>query len=274
MTKVKTLGDKLTKVETTLLKAFGESDLYDGLDSSIWRFDIVEKLSPILSDQNIGKGILSLEKKGIFLLENSGTEVYITLTDEAQEDSTIVEIVDKKRSKAQEEEYVRLLEEEAPEPIEEEEEEEIKKPKSKKTVKKEKVIKSAVNPSEVSITLVKEKPSKGQVIRSTNSQEGFTTVESTWVDRVERRDFEKLYLEKLGTKYSCEISVVRNKETNKDTFIVIGDEKSRENLVAIFTQELPILRKQAHEAYLASDRSLSEFKFTTAFNKTILDSTL
>jgi hypothetical protein len=246
---------KLTNNEVEFLKAFGTSDLYDGLDSSIWKFDIVERLSPTLSDQNIGKAILSLEKKGIILLESSGTEIYITLTDEAQENTIITEIVDKKRSKAQEEEYIRILEEEAPEPTEE------VKPVVKKTVKKKASTKEDKETTKVETA-----------IRNTDSQEGFSTVESTWIDRTERRDFEKLYLETLGTKYDCEISVARNKETNKDSYIVIGDEKNREKLITEFSFVLPNIRKQAHEEYLKSNRSLSEFKFTTSYNNTFLES--
>ena len=99
-----------------------------------------------------------------------------------------------------------------------------------------------------------------------------TTIESTWVDRVETRGFEKQYLTVLGTIHSCEVLVVRNKETNKDSYIIVGEEDKRKELVLEYETNLPVVREEAHKHYLESDRSLSEFRFTTAYNNSFLNS--
>ena len=228
-----TLGQNLTEKEIIFLEEFGKSDFYDGLDSSPWDYSINDNL-PYTGKVRSGV-ISSLEQKGIILVEKKGkgdTAGFYTLTDKALEDTIITNLVEGI--------VTPVLETELEEPV--------VKPSSKKPSSK--------------------KPSSKKPVVTKDS----TTIESTWVDRVETRGFEKQYLTVLGTIHSCEVSVVRNKETNKDSYIIIGEEDKRKELVLEYETNLPVIREEAHKHYLESDRSLSEFRFTTAYNNSFLNS--
>ena len=233
-----TLGQNLTEKEIIFLEEFGKSDFYDGLDSSPWDYSINDNL-PYTGKVRSGV-ISSLEQKGIILVEKKekgDIAGFYTLTDEALEDIIITNLVEGI--------VTPVLETELEEPV--------VKPSSKKTSSKKPVV--TKDPT---------------TIESTTKDP--TTIESTWVDRVETRGFEKQYLTVLGTIHSCEVSVVRNKETNKDSYIIVGEEDKRKELVLEYETNLPVVREEAHKHYLESDRSLSEFRFTTAYNNSFLNS--
>lgn len=228
-----TLGQNLTEKEIIFLEEFGKSDFYDGLDSSPWDYSINDNL-PYTGKVRSGV-ISSLEQKGIILVvkkDKGDPAGFYTLTDEALEDTIITNLVEGI--------VTPVLETELEEPV--------VKTSSKKT------------------------SSKKPVVTKDPTTKDSTTIESTWIDRVETRGFEKQYLTVLGTIHSCEVSVVRNKETNKDSYIIIGEEDKRKELVLEYETNLPIVREKAHKHYLESDRSLSEFRFTTAYNNSFLNS--
>lgn len=234
-----TLGQNLTEKEIIFLEEFGKSDFYDGLDSSPWDYSINDNL-PYTGKVRSGV-ISSLEQKGIILVEKKDkgdTAGFYTLTDEALEDTIITNLVEGIVTPVLETELVKPS---------------SKNPSSKKTSSKK-------------------TSSKKPVVTKDPTTKDPTTIESTWVDRVETRGFEKQYLTVLGTIHSCEVSVVRNKETNKDSYIIIGEEDKRKELVLEYETNLPIVREKAHKHYLESDRSLSEFRFTTAYNNSFLNS--
>lgn len=104
--------------------------------------------------------------------------------------------------------------------------------------------------------------------------EHVSVIESTWkkYEMVEQRSFEKRYLQILGEIHSCEVSRVRNKETDHDSYIIVGKPEGRENLIKEYEENLPIVRVESHKHYLSSDRTLSEFRFTTAYQTSFLNS--
>lgn len=237
MKNVATLGQNLTEKEIIFLTEFGRSDFYDGLDSSPWDYSVNDNL-PYTGKVRSGV-VSSLEQKGIILVQRKSKgdiAGYYTLTDEALEDTIICNLVDGQKNPIEE-------------PV-------VTKPSSKKTV-----------PTKRETNLVTE-----PVVEPTiDLEEHCRIIESTWIDRVETRGFEKQYLTILGTKHSCEVSSVRNKETNHDTYIIIGSSQDREKLISEYELNLPQVREASHKAYLESDRSLSEFKFTTAYQTGFLE---
>lgn len=215
-----TLGQNLTEKEIIFLQQFGQSDFYDGIDSSPWDYSVNDDL-PYRGKTRSGV-ISSLEQKGILLVEKKGKgEIagYYTLSEEAQQDTTIINIVEGSKEET-------------------------------------------------------EKPEDKSSDSDNEGDEGFSTIESTWkeYEMVEQRGFEKRYLQVLGEIHSCEVSRVRNKETDHDSYTIVGKPEDRETLIKEYEENLPVVRTESHKQYLASDRTISEFRFTTAYQTSFLNS--
>jgi len=105
-------------------------------------------------------------------------------------------------------------------------------------------------------------------IEVTSKDINITRIKSSWngkISGVEVRSFEGQLLMTLGKTYSCKIVIDRNKATDTDYYDVIGLPEDREMLVTIYESILPQIRNLSVKRWKESDKSLSQFKFTTSY---------
>lgn len=113
-----------------------------------------------------------------------------------------------------------------------------------------------------------------QDLAVTSKDVNTTVVESTWLGRtimVETRSFENRLLNLLGNVYSCKVVVTRDKARNTDSYSIVGLPDDRKILISIYESILPQIRTLARKRFKESDRTLSEFKFTTSYQSGFLE---
>ncbi len=109
-----------------------------------------------------------------------------------------------------------------------------------------------------------------QDIEVTSKDVNTTKIESTWVDRVETRPFESRLLILLCKHFNCKKVSERNRATNKDSYNIIGLPEDRQAVVTTYNSILPQIRVLANKRFKESDRTLSEFRFTTSYQSGFL----
>lgn len=105
-------------------------------------------------------------------------------------------------------------------------------------------------------------------IEITSKDINVTVVPSTWTGRtimVETRAFENRLLTLFGKMYSCMIIIKRSPITKTDSYEVVGLPEDRKIVVDLYNSILPQVRTLSRKRYKESDKSLSEFKFTTSY---------
>lgn len=90
-------------------------------------------------------------------------------------------------------------------------------------------------------------------------------IKSSWKDGMEARSFEGQLLRMLSNIYSCQIINHRSKYTNTDVYKVVGLPEDRNTVETIYESVLPQIRNLTKKRYKESDKSLSQFKFTTSY---------
>jgi len=98
-------------------------------------------------------------------------------------------------------------------------------------------------------------------------------IQSTWKDGMEARSFEINLLGVLAKTFICKIIRFRDekyiKETGKftttDSYKVVGLEEDRKVLVDTYESLLVQIRNLVKTRYKESDKSISQFKFTTSY---------
>lgn len=96
-----------------------------------------------------------------------------------------------------------------------------------------------------------------------------TILNGTWKDGMEAKSFEGSVLDILKEKFNCRIIKVKNPTAN--IFDVTGTPEDIELLTITFTELVSKIRVATKAAYKESDKSLSQFKFTTNYHKVLLE---
>lgn len=95
-------------------------------------------------------------------------------------------------------------------------------------------------------------------------------IKSSWKDGMEARSFEGQLLRMLGNIYSCKIINHRSQYTNTDVYKVVGLPEDRNTVETIYESVLPQIRNLTKKRYKESDKALSQFKFTTSYQRGFL----
>lgn len=90
----------------------------------------------------------------------------------------------------------------------------------------------------------------------------------TWKDGIEAKSFEGAVLNILKEKFNCK--VVQVKCSTSNDFEVTGTREDIDILSAAFNELVRGIRVSTKEAYKASDKTLSQFKFTTNYHIELL----
>lgn len=90
----------------------------------------------------------------------------------------------------------------------------------------------------------------------------------TWKDGIEAKSFEGAVLNILKEKFNCK--VVQVKSSTSNDFEVTGTREDIDILSAAFNELVRGIRVSTKEAYKASDKTLSQFKFTTNYHIELL----
>jgi len=99
-------------------------------------------------------------------------------------------------------------------------------------------------------------------------QEITVIVNGTWKDGIEAKSFEGNVLNILKEKFNCKVVQVKNSTIND--FEVTGTREDIDLLSAAFNELVRGIRVATKEAYKASDKTLSQFKFTTNYHIELL----
>lgn len=111
-----------------------------------------------------------------------------------------------------------------------------------------------------------------QVISIVTRQEEVVEVtvilNGTWKDGLEAKSFEGAVLNILKERFNCK--VVQVKCSTSNDFEVTGTREDIDILSAAFNELVRGIRVSTKEAYKASDKTLSQFKFTTNYHIELL----
>lgn len=134
------------------------------------------------------------------------------------------------------------------------------------------VIKLVTRESEDEVAPTEEKVEEAVVIvlLATPSVDFPETVilNGTWKDGIEAKSFEGAVLNILKDRFSCIVTQVKDATSND--FEVTGTRDNIDLLSATFNELVRGIRVATKEAYKASDKSLSQFKFTTTYHIELL----
>lgn len=111
-------------------------------------------------------------------------------------------------------------------------------------------------------------------IEVTSNDVNITVVESTWDKKVlalEIKSFENSLLVTIARQYSCKIlitkGIIKTEEypLGRNKYDIIGLPEDREMVKTIYESILPQIRNLYKSRYKESDKSVSQFKFTSSY---------
>lgn len=111
-------------------------------------------------------------------------------------------------------------------------------------------------------------------IEVTSNDVNITSIKSTWDKKVlalEIKSFENSLLTVIGNIYSCKIIITRGYlkteefPQGRNTYDIVGLPEDREMVKTIFESILPQIRNLYKTRYKESDKSISQFKFTSSY---------
>lgn len=111
-------------------------------------------------------------------------------------------------------------------------------------------------------------------VKSEKGEINFTIIESTWKDGMEAKSFEIRLLNIISRTNSCK-AIIYNRHLKvapwkEEYYKVCGETVDREVVVMTFQSILAQIRAITKRRYKESDKSLSQFRFTTSYQSGFL----
>lgn len=111
-------------------------------------------------------------------------------------------------------------------------------------------------------------------IKDDRGEINFTTIESTWKDGMEAKSFEIRLLNLISKTNSCTAIIfyrhIMKAPWKEEYYKVCGETMDREVVVMTYLSILSQIRTITKKRYKESDKSLSQFRFTTSYQSGFL----